>query len=301
MKKIYGIVLALMLTTQVVSARNNAALFGAAAAAIVGAAILANSHHVPRRRYIPRRRHIPRRKHHIKRAKKIVITDEMKIQKSLKYMDFYHGKIDGKINSYTTRTAIKKMNKEYGLGNGTSLEQRTWDQLLYLSELFQMDKDLFAEGNSKTTKGRQLQSALKVFGAYDGKVDGIVGSGTRRSIAIYKKQEGLGLGTHLSSNEKYNLINSAQKMNNEAIDEATASLSQKRRATKSTKRDNVDADRDRDAPIKKVSKVKTKDREKPKDTKDDDEDELDDMQKALDSIDRENGKSKKGSEVEGLE
>jgi len=58
MRKIYGIILALVLTTQVISARNNAALFGVAAAAIAGAALIANSHKAPRHHYVPRRRSI---------------------------------------------------------------------------------------------------------------------------------------------------------------------------------------------------------------------------------------------------
>ncbi|SFV57013.1 hypothetical protein MNB_SV-6-675 [hydrothermal vent metagenome] len=293
MKKIYAIVLGLMLTTQVVSARNNAALFGVAAAAIAGAAILANSHKPHRHHYVPRRGH------HKKRSKKVVVTDEMKIQKSLKYLDFYHGKIDGKINSYATRTAIKKMNREYGLDNGTSLDKRTWDQLIYLSELFQMDKDLFAEGSSKKTEGKRLQTALKVYGVYNGKVDGIVGSGTRKSISLYKSEEGLGSSTHLSSNERYNLIDSAQKMNSEAIDEAIASLSQKkRRVVRSTKKETID--KDRGTPTRRAVKKKTKDTETLKEKEDIDEDELDDMQKALDSIDNENSHSKKSSETEGF-
>ena len=284
MKKVYVIVLGLMLTTQVVSARNNAALFGVAAAAIAGAAILANSQSASRHHYAPRHHYTPRRKkHHAHHKTHVVISDEMKIQISLKNMDFYHGAIDGKINSYATRTAIKKMNKEYGLDNDTSLDQRTWDQLLYLSQLYQMDKDLFADGNSQITKGKRLQTALKVFGAYDGKVDGVVGSGTRRAIAVYKREKRLGASSHLTSNERYNLIDSAQKMNSQAIDEAIESLYKKdKRAKRRTRRDNEESNRD--VSTKRTTRSRVSDREESQGTKDDDSDE---MQKALDSIDDE--------------
>jgi len=209
-------------------------------------------------------------------------------------MDFYHGKIDGKINSYATRTAIKKMNQEYQIGSGTSLSQKSWDQLLYLSELFQMDKDLYAEGNSKMIKGKRLQTALKVFGTYESEVDGIVGNGTRKAIAIYKRREGLSLNTSLSSNERYNLINSAQKMNSEAIDEAVASLSQRRQASrKSTHKEPV-----RDDEGLANQKPVQKHIEKPKSV--DNDDELSEMEKELNSIDNESSKDKKGSELDGF-
>jgi peptidoglycan hydrolase-like protein with peptidoglycan-binding domain len=293
MRKIYGIILAFIVTTQVVNARNNATLFGVAAAAIAGAALIANSHRVPRHHYVPRRRY----HHPKKRVKKIVITDEMKIQQSLKYMDFYHGKIDGKINSYATRRAIKRLNREYQINNGTSLDQKSWNQLLYLSELFQMDKDLYAKGDSQKIRGKRLQTALKVFGAYESGIDGIVGNGTRRAIAIYKQREGLSPNTSLSSNERYNLINSAQKMNSEAIDEAIMSISRRRQVPqKSTHQEPARGDKS--IPSQKPAKTATKHIEKPKSV---DDDELSEMERELNSIDEESNKNKKGSELEGFE
>jgi|GEM_PF-6261357 len=230
MKKLRAIILSLMVMSQVVQARNNAALFGVAAAAIAGAALIANSHREPRSDYHHhhKRHHTTHHKTHHKKTP-IVITDEMKIQKSLSYLEFYKGKIDGKLNSYASRSAIKKMNKKYNISAGTTLDSRTWNELLYLAELFTMDKNLFSERNTKVAKGKQLQTALKVYGAYNSKVDGIVGSGTRKAIATYKNTEGLTPTTSLSPNERYNLINSAQKMNTKTIDEAIKDLSPQRK------------------------------------------------------------------------
>lgn len=221
MKKLSAAILSLMVMTQVVQARNNAALFGVAAAAIAGVALMANSHKTPRRHYSHHRRH--KKKHHKKAP--IIITDEMRIQRSLTYLEFYKGSIDGKLNSYASRKAIKKLNQQYGISQGTTLKSRTWDQLIYLSELFEMDKYLFEDATTKTSRGKQLQSALKAYGVYDDKIDGIVGSGTKRSIARYKEQQGLGRSAYLSSNERYNLIDSAQKMNADNINQAIKELS----------------------------------------------------------------------------
>ncbi len=221
-KKLVGVVLSLFLLIEVANARNNAALFGVAAATIAGAAIIANSRS---RAQEPRYNNAPPRRHYKKKRRRaVVITPEMKIQKSLVALGFYQGKIDGKLNGYATRTAIKNLNTQYRTGDGTSIGQRTWDQLLYLAELYQMDNDLFTEGNQKRVKGKRIQTALKIHGTYHGKIDGITGNGTRKAIALYKGQEGLSLTTSLTSNERYNLITSAQSINTRAIDEAIGDL-----------------------------------------------------------------------------
>ena len=60
------------------------------------------------------------------RKKKRVVapqnTSEMKIQKALSSLGFYRGNIDGEVNSYETRSAIKEMNIAYEISNDASLQ-----------------------------------------------------------------------------------------------------------------------------------------------------------------------------------
>jgi len=159
-----------------------------------------------------------------KKRKKYVVTDEMKIQKALKGLGFYHGTIDGEVNSFETRSAIKKMNRNYGISHSASLKPEVKDSLIYLGTLFMFDRYLIARGNDKRTKGKRIQTALKIHGFYHGKIDGAVGRGTRRSIRKYKAAQGLSSGSRLDFEEEYQLISTAKKMNDHEIEETIASL-----------------------------------------------------------------------------
>jgi len=228
-KKIAGLILGCLLIVEVAEARNNAALLGVAAAAVVGTAIIVNSRSAPPPQYYDEpRRQYPKKQ---RRSRRVIITPDMKIQKSLSNLGLYQGKIDGKLSTYTSRTAIKKLNTQYGLGGGASLDDRSRDQLLYLSDLYEIDNYLFAEGKSKRSKNKRMQAALKVHGTYFVKIDGIAGNGTRKAIALYKNQEGLSLSTRLSPDERHDLVSTAKQMNTKAIDEAVAALAPRQRST----------------------------------------------------------------------
>lgn len=180
--------------------------------------------------------HHHRRKHHKKRHKKKhkkvaakkaiapIITNEKKIQIALTGLGFYKGKIDGEINSYETRSAIKSMNAAYGLGNNAFLSPQVKDSLIYLGDLFKFDRTLISKGSDNKTKGIKIQSALKVLGFYNGKVDGLIGSGTKRSIAEYKSANGMAANGSLDFEEEYRLITKAQELNSKNIDETIASI-----------------------------------------------------------------------------
>ena len=180
--------------------------------------------------------HHRRRKHHKKRHKKKhqkvaakkaiapIITNEKKIQIALTGLGFYKGKIDGEINSYETRSAIKSMNAAYGLGNNAFLSPQVKDSLIYLGDLFKFDRTLISKGSDKKTKGIKIQSALKILGFYNGKVDGLIGSGTKRSIAEYKSANGMVANGSLDFEEEYRLITKAQEINSKNIDETIASI-----------------------------------------------------------------------------
>jgi len=168
--------------------------------------------------------HVKHKRHHKQRAVAHVYTDEMKIQKALASLGFYRGRTDGEINSFETRSAIKELNIAYGISNGASLLPEERSSLIFLGTLFDFDRDLISRGTDKRSKGRKIQTALKIHGFYFSKIDGAVGSGTRRSISEYKASQGLSYGGSLDFEEEYQLISSAKAKNDKNIEETIASL-----------------------------------------------------------------------------
>jgi len=194
------------------------------------------THHYVRE---PKHRHYVK-KHHkkyhctshkkVKRMRKI--TDEMKIQNALSKLGFYRAPIDGEINSFETRSAIKKMNKEFGISETASLKSETKDTLIFLSNLFEFDRTLIAKGKDSITKGKQIQTALKIHGFYFGEIDGKIGSITKSKIAEYKNANNLSDGEELDFEEEYRLLSSAKKLNDENLEETIASLKVKQNSEK---------------------------------------------------------------------
>ena len=186
-------------------------------------------------RVVHHRRHRKHRKHtkhkkvvtQKKKApvvKKLSFTPQMKIQTALVALGFYNGRIDGEVNSYETRSAIKELNKKFGISNSASLKPEEKDALIYLGTLFKFDRNLIAKGSNKITKGKKLQTALKIHGVYNSKIDGLIGSGTKKAIIAYKEKYNLSSGSKLDFEEEYQLISSAKKKNESNIEETIASL-----------------------------------------------------------------------------
>ena len=162
-----------------------------------------------------------------KRQKRAVApqnTVEKKIQKALAGLGFYRGNIDGEINSYETRSAIKEMNIAYEISNDASLKPEIKDSLTFLGTLFEFDRYLIARGTDKKSKGKKIQTALKIHGYYFGKIDGSVGPGTRNSIAQYKDVNGLSPGNALDFEEEYQVVSSAKQKNDKNIEDSIAAL-----------------------------------------------------------------------------
>jgi peptidoglycan hydrolase-like protein with peptidoglycan-binding domain len=153
-----------------------------------------------------------------------VKSDEMKIQKALASLGFYRGPMDGEVNSFETRSAIKEMNKAYEISDNASLKPEAKDALIFLGTLFEFDRNLISSGTDKRTKGKKIQTSLKIHGVYFTNIDGVVGSGTRNAIAEYKATKGLSAGSSLDFEEEYQLISSAKEMNDKNIEESIASL-----------------------------------------------------------------------------
>ncbi len=173
----------------------------------------------------PPAHHVKHRTHKKVHKKPVYhMTDEMRIQKALTSLGYYHGPIDSAVNSFETRSAIKKLNMDYGISNSASLKPEVKDSLIFLGTLFTFDRNLIARGTDSRTKGKKIQTALKIHGFYHAKIDGAVGSGTRRAIAEYKAAQGLSSGSRLDFEEEYQLISSAKEMNDRNIEETLASL-----------------------------------------------------------------------------
>jgi len=168
--------------------------------------------------------HVKHKKHYKKRHVAHVDTDEMKIQRALASLGFYRGRIDGAINSFETRSAIKDLNVAYGISTGASLLPQEKNSLIFLGTLFDFDRHLISRGNDRRSKGKKIQTALKIEGFYFSKIDGDVGPGTRRSISEYKASKGLSYGNALDFEEEYQLVSSAKAMNDKNIEETIASL-----------------------------------------------------------------------------
>ena len=151
-------------------------------------------------------------------------SDQMKIQKALASLGFYRGNIDGEVNSFETRSAIKEMNIAYEISNNASLKPESRDALIFLGTLFEFDRNLISRGTDKRSKGKKIQTALKIHGFYFTKIDGVVGSGTRNSIAQYKTAKGLSHGSSLDFEEEYQLVSSAKEINDKNIEDTIGSL-----------------------------------------------------------------------------
>ncbi len=183
-----------------------------------------NSNKASQPQYRPVHTKSHKKRHKAKRAAAPVMNDAMKIQKALKGLGFYHGALDGEVNSFETRTAIKEMNKAYGIGNTASLKPEERDTLIYLGTLFTFDRNLIARGNDKITRGKRIQTALKVLGFYHGKIDGSVGPMTRTAIASYQQAYGLGASPQLDFEAEYQLISSARAANDKNINDSITAL-----------------------------------------------------------------------------
>ena len=159
-----------------------------------------------------------------KAAPRPVMTDEKKIQTALKSLGFYRGPIDGQINSFETRTAIKELNRAYEIGDTAYMSPQERDALIYMGTLLQFDRNLISQGSDRRTRTKRIQTALKVLGFYTGKLDGSSGPMTRRAIADYRTANGLSPSYRLGYEDEYRLVTTAKQANDRNIEDTLASL-----------------------------------------------------------------------------
>ena len=193
------------------------AVVGGVVGGVVGSVITNEVYHGHHRTYHSTR-------HHRTHRSVPLMTDEKKIQIALQNLGFYRGPIDGQINSYGTRTAIRELNRAYEIGDTPSMSPQERDALIYLGTLLLFDRNLNAPGTDRRTRTRRIQTALKILGFYNGKLDGSSGPMTRRAIADYRAAYGLTPSTRLGFDEEYRLVSTAKTTNDRNLDETVASL-----------------------------------------------------------------------------
>jgi len=220
-KSVAGLVMGSLLLGNVAHADFGDALVGGVVGGAVGS-VITNEYNRDRSRPEPRRQYRSTKKKYVAPVPKN--TPGMKIQKALASLGFYRGKIDGEVNSFETRSAIKDMNIAYEIDNSSSLKPEAKDALVFLGTLFEFDRYLISRGTDKRSKGKKIQTALKIHGFYFTKIDGAVGRGTRNSIGEYKAAKGLSHGTSLDFEEEYQLVNSAKQMNDKNIEDTIGTL-----------------------------------------------------------------------------
>jgi len=198
------------------------AVAGGIVGGVVGSVITNEIYHSGSRRSTTHRS--TRRRRHYYAPARQVMTDEKRIQQALKNLGYYRGPIDGQINSFESRTAIKEFNRAYEISDSAYMSPQERDALIYLGTLLQFDRNLITQGNDSRSRTRRIQTALKVLGFYSGKIDGSNGPMTRRAIAEYKAANGMIAGYRLGYEEEYRLVETAKKSNDRNIEETIASL-----------------------------------------------------------------------------
>ena len=204
---------------QFASAGFGDAVVGGVVGGVVGSVITNEVYHSGHRSS-----HRTTHRTHHRRVRTPVESDEMKIQKALRSLGFYRGPIDGQINSFESRTAIKELNRAYEIGDTSYMSPQERDALIYLGTLLDFDRNLIAQGTDRRTRTKRIQTALKVLGFYHGKLDGSTGPMTRRSIADYRMANGLGSGYRLGYEEEYRLITTAKQSNDRNIEDTLDTL-----------------------------------------------------------------------------
>jgi len=161
--------------------------------------------------------HHKRRHTYIKSKQPKVISDTMKIQQALKGLKFYDAKINGDLNTSTSKEAIAMMNKKYKRDKGTTLDKEAKTILLRLAYFYEVNTQLHTPSKYKKTTLKKQQLALKIHGYYKGRIDGSMGKGTRKSIAKYKKNHILVEDNIQKGTWKKTLIQSAININDKYI------------------------------------------------------------------------------------
>lgn len=141
-----------------------------------------------------------------------VDSDEKRWQRALKFLGYYHGKIDGDLYTKASYDAVKRFQeKRQELSTGF-LEEPSKIYLSHIDHILTLDSYLNMSTKHKRGKNKKIQAALAIEGFYSGHVDGKLGKKTKHSIRRYKMAADLN-GTNttvLTAEEKEALIEKAK-------------------------------------------------------------------------------------------
>jgi len=127
----------------------------------------------------------PSHKHHYRYHKHAVhtLSKEMQWQYALKFLGYYHEKIDGDLLTQASYNAIEAFQRDHQAFATGLLENRYKP---YLSDIYReiaLQQDIVYDGNNKERLIRKKQAALHVLGYYHGKIDGKFGAKSKAAWA----------------------------------------------------------------------------------------------------------------------
>jgi peptidoglycan hydrolase-like protein with peptidoglycan-binding domain len=140
------------------------------------------------------------------------LTQEQQWQTALHWLGFYKGETDGNLYSFDTHKAIADFQKMQGVKSTGFLDEESKAYLSYIYNVSVLGGYLGYTGTDEKRRTQKYQTALKILGFYHGKIDGVIGENTKKTILDYKMKYGLSTdGADLSDREKYTLIERAKK------------------------------------------------------------------------------------------
>jgi peptidoglycan hydrolase-like protein with peptidoglycan-binding domain len=155
---------------------------------------------------VQKKRHKKYRRHYY------AVSDEKKWQTSLKFLGYYQGKIDGDLYSPESFNAIQNFQKRRMSPASGFLENEYKKYLSYIYDIITLNKYLGYKGKSRRKNNKKIQAALALEGTYSGKIDGVMGKKTKKSILLYKSRVDINATSspRLSDKMKHKLIEDAK-------------------------------------------------------------------------------------------
>jgi peptidoglycan hydrolase-like protein with peptidoglycan-binding domain len=142
-----------------------------------------------------------------------VDQEAVKLQQALTTAGYYSGPLDGKLDSYASKSAIMQFQQRYNMVPTGILTPDVAGILSYQAELAELSGHLAYVGYDKRALGKRVQAALKVEGFYSGGIDGAIGPGSRKAISAYQQARGLiATGAFAPDQENALISEAAQKL-----------------------------------------------------------------------------------------
>jgi len=126
------------------------------------------------------------KKHHYHHQ--TTLSSDAKYQKALKFLGYYHGKIDGDLSTQASFDAIMAFHTKHNEIETGFLEEEDKRYLLEVYHTIILEKYLSYTGKNKKKNHQKLQAALAAKSLYNGKIDGVLGKASKKAFTRYKAQ-----------------------------------------------------------------------------------------------------------------